>query len=430
MLNFSKITRRLMLLELFLMIFAATYLMNIKKIILMLILILITVQHPLKKLMKFDKKMFIWVSLYIIIGGFSIFNGILSNNPESTTGFIVTIIEPIIFLFVFSNLDVNTFYYLKQSLLYITFVLCSYIIFCFFCLNDIIFISLKSSLPFFNRNIGGTQFAMLSPIYGDSITWLYFLLPAYITRFICGKNDLTDAQWKMVKIDVSIGVICTICSLKTALILVTASSFIIAILLNKYKTGNKIKIKSKVIKRVVLCIALLTFIIVSFYPKIEGIISPVLQKVKVSFGIITEINRYGIIDSGISTRTEQISALVEAWYQKPLLGWGSGVNAPGVIRSAMAGNYEMTFFARLMQSGLLLVIIREILIVWLYVQMLKIIKRKNEFSISASCILAGLTGMLFANLTNPYLESFDRLIILFLPLLIYKINKQYARYSF
>jgi len=147
----------------------------------------------------------------------------------------------------------------------------------------------------------------------------------------------------------------------------------------------------------------------------------ILKKVLVSFGLEQYTNSYGVVDTGGAIRITQIKDLLNTWFHKPLLGWGVGADSLNVIRSEVHGAYEMTYFAKLMQRGLVGIIIYIGMITWMFYKMFFFI-RHNIYKLECLYIVVGLSCMLIANGTNPYLESFDKLIILFLPLFIINIH--------
>ena len=73
-----------------------------------------------------------------------------------------------------------------------------------------------------------------------------------------------------------------------------------------------------------------------------------------------------------------------------------------------------------MQRGVLGIIIYITLVGWLFKKLIYYVK-KNIYKMESVYIMAGLSGILFGNATNPMLGSFDRLIILFLPLMIINV---------
>ena len=123
------------------------------------------------------------------------------------------------------------------------------------------------------------------------------------------------------------------------------------------------------------------------------------------------------VDAGASPRLAQFEELAGEFYEHPVLGAGLGAVAPGVIRSyGMPWSYELSYSALLFQTGLLGAGIYLGLIVWIYWAGLRVVRRTPFLAPIMSAHLAGLTGILITNATNPILMRFDGLWAVFLPL--------------
>jgi hypothetical protein len=116
-------------------------------------------------------------------------------------------------------------------------------------------------------------------------------------------------------------------------------------------------------------------------------------------------------------RALQFDALLQGWSASPLLGAGHGTSAPGVIRSEeMPWAYELTYIALLYHTGIVGFIFYALGVGWIYVHCLRLIREGSWISPLTVAVLTGTTTALIANGTNPYLERYDSLWILFLPL--------------
>lgn len=122
------------------------------------------------------------------------------------------------------------------------------------------------------------------------------------------------------------------------------------------------------------------------------------------------------VDSSPDERRQQYFALVQEWYEHPLLGAGLGEPAYGSVRSdVMPWAYELSYLALLAQVGLLGVMVYAAGIVWIYRMGLRIVSAGGSLANSMLPLLVGMTGFLIANATNPYLAKFDGLWTIFLP---------------
>lgn len=116
-------------------------------------------------------------------------------------------------------------------------------------------------------------------------------------------------------------------------------------------------------------------------------------------------------------RADQLAALQEGWLESPWFGTGHGAPAPGVIRSEeMPWAYELAYMALLMHVGLVGVAIYGAGVGWIYAMGMRSIRSGARGSLLVLPMLSGTSAFLVANATNPYLEKYDYLWVLFLPL--------------
>jgi hypothetical protein len=123
-----------------------------------------------------------------------------------------------------------------------------------------------------------------------------------------------------------------------------------------------------------------------------------------------------------SARKDQFFALINEWQQTPFFGAGHGASAPGSIRDAdRTWAYELTYVALLFHVGIFGFMIYSASIFWVFIKGIKIMTRTSSsvgFFIPA---LSALLCFLVANITNPYLEKFDYLWTIFLPIALINI---------
>lgn len=119
-----------------------------------------------------------------------------------------------------------------------------------------------------------------------------------------------------------------------------------------------------------------------------------------------------------AVRGEQFFALLDAWADAPLFGWGYGTTAPGSLRSVeFPWAYELSYLSLLFHTGLVGVALYGGAVVWLYANALRAIRSGEPAMRPLFPILVGTTCFLIANATNPYLEKYDYLWVIFLPLM-------------
>ena len=122
--------------------------------------------------------------------------------------------------------------------------------------------------------------------------------------------------------------------------------------------------------------------------------------------------------SSANSRYLQFWALLEGWSQHPILGAGHGTNVSYIRSDTMPWSYELFYLAILYQTGLLGFFLYAAGIAWIYWMGTRIIRQGGTLAAVALSNLAGMTGVLIANGTNPYLVRFDGLWAIFIPVAV------------
>ena len=137
-------------------------------------------------------------------------------------------------------------------------------------------------------------------------------------------------------------------------------------------------------------------------------------------------------DEGAGPRHEQFIALVKGWLDHPFLGAGHGASAYGSIRSqTMPWSYELSYVALLFQVGIVGVTAYAAGVCWIFWQGIKLVKAGGQVGRIMIPMLVGLSGALIAHATNPYLNRFDGMWMLFLPLAVvnYRLSASGGMYA-
>lgn len=115
-------------------------------------------------------------------------------------------------------------------------------------------------------------------------------------------------------------------------------------------------------------------------------------------------------------RRDQFTALLDGWRNQPLLGTGHGMPAQ-VIRSIEAPwSYELSYVALLFHTGLVGTAAYAAGVAWMGAMAYLIARRGWPEAPSMVATLVGTSSFLVANATNPYLEKYDFLWVIFLPI--------------
>jgi len=122
-------------------------------------------------------------------------------------------------------------------------------------------------------------------------------------------------------------------------------------------------------------------------------------------------------DDGSIARNQQYAALLNGWFERPVLGAGLGAPAFGSIRSEeRPWEYELYYFALLYQTGFFGFLGYALGVSWIFWNGIRVIRSEPELGSWLLPILVGCGSLMVANATNPYLARFDGLWAIFLPI--------------
>jgi hypothetical protein len=121
-------------------------------------------------------------------------------------------------------------------------------------------------------------------------------------------------------------------------------------------------------------------------------------------------------DVSATARSSQFVALMTEWANAPLLGAGHGASAAGSVRSVeQPWAYELSYAALLFHTGLIGFIAYTSAVVWVYAEAIRVIRDGGARASYMLAVLVGLTCFLIGDATNPYLEKYDLMWVIFLP---------------
>lgn len=374
-----------------------------------------------------DKNVLCWILIYVSTSLFFTLISIFYNNTGALNFFGVNIVWPIIYTIVFITLGRDERYvkFIHKTIIITGTIIGFYSIIFSLRVNGILPFQFLDNLPFIRSNLGGINLGFVK-YTSENISSLMFIVPYCFITFIMSKNR---KEKTLSLITVILGAICALLSLRTAFILVIALTpivFIIILLILKIENYKK-----HLIKTMYITLGILVAIFV--FSKITGYdTSAIAVKVQSSFNFSKSS---GVIDNdpGANIRVAQMKDLIETWKLKPIFGWGDGADSLNVVRSNIEGVYELSYFALLMQRGIIGISIFFVQILWLYIMLIKLTKNYTTWSFVSISTLVGLTCFLIANATNPYLYNFDRLFILFYPLYIINflsLKKNYRHFEY
>jgi hypothetical protein len=113
-------------------------------------------------------------------------------------------------------------------------------------------------------------------------------------------------------------------------------------------------------------------------------------------------------------RVDQFRSLMRGIVDAPVFGSGAGAAADYIRTYKTPWAYELTYVSFVFQYGLLGFLLYASGIIYLIRRLILSIKKKGRSSFEFY-FLSGFIGFMLANATNPYLNSFDCMWIIFIP---------------
>jgi len=115
-------------------------------------------------------------------------------------------------------------------------------------------------------------------------------------------------------------------------------------------------------------------------------------------------------------RRRQMIALLSGWAEHPLFGAGTGAQAYGWQSSQdMPWTYEMIYVSMLFHAGVVGLAVYTAGIAWIVLTGIKVVREAGPMAMRIGPVLIGMACFLIASGTNPYLEKFDYIWVIFLP---------------
>jgi hypothetical protein len=119
-------------------------------------------------------------------------------------------------------------------------------------------------------------------------------------------------------------------------------------------------------------------------------------------------------------RSNQLLILSEAFFTKPIFGWGHAASVPDYIRSVThPWSYELTYNTLAFHIGLFGILIYLICSYFLFSKFIRVMRSWNFPGSIIASLMAGSIGILLISITNPYLIKSDSLFLVSLPILAY-----------
>lgn len=389
---YGSINKVLVPVLIFLVLFAPTTFKNIKIGIIGLIVATTILILDKKIGWNLEIKIIIWILIYVGANLFFLIRGTNNNTSVFLQLLPTNVLWPLLYGVIlilpmgrFVNVD------LSRTFLYALIAIEAFLYYIYLNYIGVLPNSILLNLPLgqsINNNFGYINF------FVPSMTSLFFLLPFFISFLLVKKNDKKNIILLLTLI--LLGVVISLITGRRTLIALVGASPIISLVLMKISTKKTISTKF------IRVIAIMAIIIV---------VSIIFLKT-VNMGLRINNLETQLISEGDAIRSVQFISLIEGWKKAPIFGSGLGVNTEVIRSVTVPGAYELTYIARLFQTGIVGVSLYLFQIFWIFKNLIRF-SRKNENSFELIIpLLTGFSSLLLADITNPYLGSFDGMWII------------------
>jgi len=242
---------------------------------------------------------------------------------------------------------------------------------------------------------------------------LPFLVPFLLAALVTFQLKLVRRIWLWAASALSL--VSVLISGRRALYLVTLMAPLLTLLFLRFQPEVERRLSKKALVRVTAVGALALLILFVPLNAVYGItLSGLADRFSVGFNFSPTSE-----DTGATDRRVQFHALLAGWEENPVLGAGHGAPAFGSIRSEESPwNYELYYLALLYQTGLVGFTAYAAGILWIYWMGTRVIRAGGYLSALMVACLVGLSSILLASATNPYLARYDAMWAIFLPLVL------------
>lgn len=381
---------------------------KISLIVLLLLFALVNTRNYLST--PINKNILFVFSIYIVTNCLFVLIGILNNNIGVWRTLPVNLIWPILYFIIL--LDARLYVGLNDIELIFKISLAIIIFYVLIFYSNILFgssISINQKLIQLNFDPNDSV-ATAYQIAMPAATSLFFLVPFFISKvLISEKKKLSDYLL------LTFGVLISFATGRRALILLTIFSPLMILMLSFV-----LPYRNKVIINRVLKMFLIIFLLMS-------VVVAILEKNKIidTTFIINKTITYFIpsksgLENGAIIRNAQKNALIDKWKQRPILGFGYGASVENYIRNEKTSwAYELTYIAKLMNTGIIGVSIYLFFISFLFINLFFRLKDDYVFYLSS---IAGFIAVLVANGSNPYLDSFEYMWMIYFQIFVILIQ--------
>jgi O-Antigen ligase len=405
----------------FLLVFPGMRLFVYGKILLFaLLLILIAIRGV--RGFHLDARVVVWTMGLSAIGLLFGLRGLLLGTPGATQCIRVYVVWPLIYMVILSGIDdIRILRGLDRTLVFSSAFIALFG--CFFALASLNILPGLSQLEllFTPEELGNGSY--LTALFSEGHVELAytglmsapFLVPFLMAAAVCRpsetRNGWTSKRWLSLALVLSLVIV--LLSGRRALQLVTMLTPLLILGFGCFQPRKERRILRMSLGRAAVASLIVIALAIAL---ISPIYTITFEGLAERFSAGFDFSASNQSESAL-VRIEQYLAMMDNWNESPLIGRGLGASAHAYIRSdTLPWAYELSYVYLLFETGVLGFAAYTTGIIWIYWSGIRIIRRGGlgaQFMLPA---LVGLTGMLIANATNPYLSGSDGMWAIFLPL--------------
>jgi O-antigen ligase len=390
-----------------------------KGFLLAMVMSALLLRAGMERRLRVNRRILLLSLAYAGAGLFWVGVGVVQHAPGALRMSPVFVLWPLVYTLLISGADDDTLAKSGRVLLGAALIICAYSL--LFVLTGI---HLLPSSWFVDLNQdarigiypGFMQFNL------SSLTTLLFLVP-YLVAVQATKPRLGIGTWRdgLVWSALAASALVAAFSLRRSLIVLVVLSPVIALILLVAVSDARINFR---LRRVVVIAAVMAALMGLGVSAVALVTTgkPTDNKTFVA-NAASGFDLAGGSQVGATERRDQFWALIDGWRQHPILGAGLGATVSLRRSVDQPWAYELVYVDLLFQTGVVGFLVYTAGIGWIYWQCVKATRRTPDLIPRLLPVLAGTTGFLIANATDPYLAKFDYLWVLFLPI-------AYLNYSF
>lgn len=362
-----------------------------------------------------------WSFSFLTVSAFFVAEGVFLGFPGATRQAQIYMLWPAIYTLFLSEIrDFKTVRQLHNIIIISTFCISTYGIICILTDLNILPPYIYQLNPF-PESVDTTHIGLHEGyirITFLGIATLPFVIPYVMATLftpIVNADPNANSFWSQIWLwtVTTLGILCAVLSGRRVIWIDITLTILFLLFINIRKASEKSRKLSSCIRVMLIVFSLLI--------ALAGINSVhEFSLAEMYNNLITAVDfSQGTLSADALERRLQFMALTDEWGDNPLLGKGHGSYSYNSIRDVDAPwSYELSYIALLFQTGLIGFGLYAAGIIWIYYIGVKIIKQGGYLGNLMFAALVGMSSLLVANATNPYLARYDGWWIIFYPIAI------------